>query len=161
MQGGLKELNFLWIFIFCSMEVNRYFDRNNAKALNEAFLSELNNCDMHCTGCEEVRYGLLTLRPSHLRYFDRMRNFIKIGSALVWKLLHQSQQNVDHVTSATLSWRVQNFVVIGRVHFKAEHCKNLVEFRIRSKYCLWDERQYWVLYQDTKIEVILASSLTR
>ena len=28
-----------------------------------------------------------------------------------------------HVTTVTLSWRVQNFVVIGRVYFKPEHCK--------------------------------------
>ena len=27
------------------------------------------------------------------------------------------------VTCVTLSWRVQNFVVISRVHFKPEHCK--------------------------------------
>ena len=29
----------------------------------------------------------------------------------------------SHVTIVTLSWRVQTFVVIGRVHFKTEHCK--------------------------------------
>ena len=36
---------------------------------------------------------------------------------------NQSQRNFAHVTTVTLSWRVQNFVVIGRVNFKPEHCK--------------------------------------
>ena len=44
-------------------------------------------------------------------------------SALVSNILNRSQRNFAHVTTVTLSWRVQNFVVVGRVHFKLEHCK--------------------------------------
>ena len=38
-------------------------------------------------------------------------------------MLNRSQRNFAHVTTVTLSWHVQNFVVISRVHFKPEHCK--------------------------------------
>ena len=48
---------------------------------------------------------------------------VKIGNALVWNILDQSQRKFAHVTTGTLSWHVQNFVVIGRAHFKPEHCK--------------------------------------
>ena len=48
---------------------------------------------------------------------------IKIGSALVSNILNRSQRNFAHVTTVTLSWRVQNFVVVGRAHFKLEYCK--------------------------------------
>ena len=50
-------------------------------------------------------------------------NSTKIRSALVWNMLYRSQRNFAHVTTGTLSWRVQNFVLIGGVHFKPEHCK--------------------------------------
>ena len=62
-------------------------------------------------------------RPSHLRYFDRIRNSTKIWSALVSNTLSQSQRNFAHVTTVTLSWRVQHFVVIGKVYFKPGHFK--------------------------------------
>ena len=42
---------------------------------------------------------------------------------LVQNIFNQSQQNFAHVTTVTLSWRIQNFVVIDRVSFKPEHCK--------------------------------------
>ena len=42
---------------------------------------------------------------------------MKIWSALVKNMLNRSQRNFAH----TPSWRVQNFVVISRVHFKLEH----------------------------------------
>ena len=40
-----------------------------------------------------------------------------------------SQQNFAHVMTVTLPWRVQNFVVIGKVHFKPEHCKIWSNFK--------------------------------
>ena len=34
---------------------------------------------------------------------------------------NRSQRNLAHVTTVILSWRVHNFVVIGRVYFEPEH----------------------------------------
>ena len=45
---------------------------------------------------------------------------MKIQNALVSIILDRSQQYFAHVTTVTLSWRVQNIVVIGRVHFTLE-----------------------------------------
>ena len=45
---------------------------------------------------------------------------MKIQNALVSNILDRSQRYFAHVTTVTLSWRVQNIVVIGRVHFTLE-----------------------------------------
>ena len=37
-------------------------------------------------------------------------------------MLDRSQLHFAHVTTVTLSWRVQNFVVIGLIDFKPQHC---------------------------------------
>ena len=67
--------------------------------------------------------GLPSCRPPHKWYFDQIQNLTRIGSALVWNMLNWSQRNFAHITTVTLSWHVQNFVVISKVHFKPEHCK--------------------------------------
>ena len=59
---------------------------------------------------------------------------MKIQNALVSNILHRSQRYFAHVTTVTLSWRVQNIVVIGRVYFTLEVFWIFIEFRIRSKY---------------------------
>ena len=59
-------------------------------------------------------------RPSHYAYFDRIRNSMKIQNALVSNLLDRWQRYFAHVTTVTLSWRVQNIVVIGHVYFTLE-----------------------------------------
>ena len=38
-------------------------------------------------------------------------------------MLNWSHRKFAHVTTVTLSWQVQDFVVIGRVHYKPEHGK--------------------------------------
>ena len=38
-------------------------------------------------------------------------------------MFNWSQRNFVHITTVTLLWRIQNFIVIGRVHFKPQHCK--------------------------------------
>ena len=65
---------------------------------------------------------------SQQQYFDRIQISINIWSALVWYMIDRSQWNFAHVMTVTLSWRVQNFVVIGRIHFKPEHCKFWLNF---------------------------------
>ena len=45
---------------------------------------------------------------------------MKIQNALVSIILDRSQQYFAHVTTVTLSWRVQNIVVIGCVYFALE-----------------------------------------
>ena len=45
---------------------------------------------------------------------------MKIQNALVSNRFDQSQRYFAHVTTVTLSWRVQNIVVIGRVYFTLE-----------------------------------------
>ena len=45
---------------------------------------------------------------------------MKIQNALVSSILDRSQRYFAHVTTVTLSWRVQNIVVIGRVYFTLE-----------------------------------------
>ena len=45
---------------------------------------------------------------------------MKIQSALVSHIFDRSQRYFAHVTTVTLSWRVQNIVVIGRVYFTLE-----------------------------------------
>ena len=38
-------------------------------------------------------------------------------------MLNRSQRNFAHATTVTLSWHVQKFVVISRIHFKPGHYK--------------------------------------
>ena len=45
---------------------------------------------------------------------------MKIQNALVSNIFDRSQRYFAHVTTVTLSWRVQNIVVIGRVYFTLE-----------------------------------------
>ena len=45
---------------------------------------------------------------------------MKIQNALVSNILDRPQRYFTHVTTVTLSWRVQNIVVIGRVYFTLE-----------------------------------------
>ena len=45
---------------------------------------------------------------------------MKIQNALVSNILDRSQRYFAHVTTVTLSWRVQNIVVIGVVYFTPE-----------------------------------------
>ena len=45
---------------------------------------------------------------------------MKIQNALVSNIFDRSQWYFAHVTTVTLSWRVQNIVVIGRVYFTLE-----------------------------------------
>ena len=45
---------------------------------------------------------------------------MKIQNALVLYIPDRSQRYFAHVTTVTLSWRVQNIVVIGRVYFTLE-----------------------------------------
>ena len=45
---------------------------------------------------------------------------MKIHNALVSNIFDRSQRYFAHVTTVTLSWRVQNIVVIGRVYFTLE-----------------------------------------
>ena len=45
---------------------------------------------------------------------------MKMQNALVSNILNRSQRYFAHVTTVTLSWRVQNIVVIGRVYFTLE-----------------------------------------
>ena len=67
----------------------------------------------------------------------RIRNPMKLCNALVCDLFSRSQQNFAHVTTVTLSWNVQNFVVISWYRFKPEHCKFLLAFWNRSNYYQW------------------------
>ena len=46
-----------------------------------------------------------------------------ISSKIFRDMLNRSQRNFSHITTVTLSWRVQNFVVIGRLNFKPVHGK--------------------------------------
>ena len=72
-------------------------------------------------------------------------------NALVSNILKRSQRYFAHVTTVTLSWRVQNIVVIGRVYFTLE-CfefssnfefdRNMLSgtgamFMVLKMYCIW------------------------
>ena len=46
---------------------------------------------------------------------------MKIQNTLVYSIRGRSQRYFAHVTTVSLSWRVQNIVVIGRVYSKLEH----------------------------------------
>ena len=46
---------------------------------------------------------------------------MKIQNTLVYNIRGRSQRYFAHVTTVSLSWRVQNIVVIGRVYSKLEH----------------------------------------
>ena len=59
--------------------------------------------------------------PVPVMVFGSNSKFIKIWSDLVENTLNRSQRNFAHVMTVTLSWRVQNFILIGQVHFKPEH----------------------------------------
>ena len=66
------------------------------------------------------RSPVRTRRPSHEAYFDRIRNLMKIQNSLVLNILDRPQRYFAHVTTVTLSWPVQNIVVIGHIHFTLE-----------------------------------------
>ena len=66
-----------------------------------------------------IIYGNIDLAPVPLSIF-RIRNSMKIQNALVLNIPDRSQRYFAHVTTVTLSWRVQNIVVIGRVYFTLE-----------------------------------------
>ena len=70
---------------------------------------------------------MLAWRPSQQRSFDRIQKSIKLWNVFVQNVFGQSQRNVAHVTTVTLSWRVQNFVVIGWAHTRA--LPILIKFR--------------------------------
>ena len=55
---------------------------------------------------------------------------MKIQNALVSNIFNRSQRYFAHVRTVTLSWRVQNIVVIGRVYFTLEcfECSSNFEF---------------------------------
>ena len=53
---------------------------------------------------------------------------MKIQNALVSNVLDRSQRHFAHVTTVTLSWRVQNINVIGRVYFTLECFEFLSNF---------------------------------
>ena len=48
-------------------------------------------------------------------------NLVKIYEALVWLIMIQSVDNFAHVTTAELSWYVQNCDLIGSLESKLEH----------------------------------------
>ena len=54
---------------------------------------------------------------------------MKFWNALVHNKFGQSQWNFAHVMTVTLSWHVQNFIVIGWAHFKPEHYKFWSNFK--------------------------------
>ena len=64
------------------------------------------------------RYNMTTL--STLLAPVPLSIFRKIQNALVSNMLDRSQRYFAHVTTVTLSWHVQNIVVIGRVYFTLE-----------------------------------------
>ena len=45
----------------------------------------------------------------------------RFNGTLVYNIRGRSQRYFAHVTTVSLSWRVQNIVVIGQVHSKLEH----------------------------------------
>ena len=45
---------------------------------------------------------------------------MKIQNTLVYNIRGRSQRYFAHVTTVSLSWRVQNIVVIGRIYLKLE-----------------------------------------
>ena len=55
---------------------------------------------------------------------------MKIQNTLVYNIRGRSQRYFAHVTTVSLSWRVQNIVVIGRVYSKLDHseCSSNFEF---------------------------------
>ena len=67
-------------------------------------------------------------RPSHQRYFHRIRNSIKKLECSSLNMLYWSQRNFADVTTVILSCRLQILVVIRRVHFKAERGKSWSNF---------------------------------
>ena len=77
---------------------------------------------------------------------------MKIQNTLVYNIRGRSQRYFAHVTTVSLSWRVQNIVVIGRVYSKLEHSEFSSNFefdrnmlsgtgaRSQLEYCssIWD-----------------------
>ena len=77
---------------------------------------------------------------SHYRYFNLIRNLIKICSAWVYTVLNRSQWNFAHITTVLLSWQVQIFIVIGWLYIEHEEYYKIPDSN-RTKYCLWDGHQ--------------------
>ena len=47
---------------------------------------------------------------------------------LQFKIYLSDHNEILHTSQVTLSWHVQNFIVIGSLHFKTEHCIFLMNF---------------------------------
>ena len=75
----------------------------------------------HCTIVNNLDQRTPVLAPVPLTVFRS--NSIKTLSALIYNICNRSQRNFADVTTVTLSWRVQNFVVIVRAHLKTEDGK--------------------------------------
>ena len=63
------------------------------------------------------------LAPAPLTAFCSNSKFDQNIERVRWIRFNRSQRNFAHVMTVILLWRVQNFVVISRVHIKPEHCK--------------------------------------
>ena len=77
----------------------------------------------HLHPVQSIREVFCKLKQQPRFFFD---NFTQCYVTLPCRedhMLNRSQRNSVHVRTVTLSWRGPNFVVIGSVHFKPEHCK--------------------------------------
>ena len=93
---------------------------------------------------------------------------MKIQNALVSNILDRSQRYFAHVTTVTLSWRVQNIVVIGRVYFTLDCFEFSSNFEFdrnmlsgtgaRYHYlCKWNRQVVWTIFVWMSSLTIVAS----
>ena len=81
-----------------------------------------------CSTC-----GIVIWSPVPLTiFFGQIWNSMKFCNALVHYIFGWSQQNFAHVTTVTLSWHVQNFVMISSARSKLEQGKFLLNFEFHQ-----------------------------
>ena len=107
----------------------------NCQYYSDNLWGECNPAVIITTYIDRADHSCDTWWPSHEAYFDRIQNSMKIQNALVSNILDRSQRYFAHVTTVTLSWRVQNMVVIGRV-FLTPECFNFHRISNSIEICL-------------------------
>ena len=99
--------------VFCNAVYNILYTRHWSKTYPYRI-----SCCLFYLNYSQVQniWTLFMTQPN----MKKIRNSMKIQNALVSNILDRSQRYFAHVTTVTLSWRVQNIVVIGSVYFTLE-----------------------------------------
>ena len=136
----LKVLKILWFILFhqhiylCKLHWMTYdiFRNNLTSQILENWSHRYQSVIFHLIS-QESCFNLSKKSAWVMLLFVEHLNGIGVASwkscnALVHNTFSWSQQNFAHIMTVTLSWPVQNFIVIGWIYFNPEHSKFWLNF---------------------------------